>query len=110
MDQVASIIDAVAQAGGDFIRIDNLRFSVEDPSVYYEEAREKAIAVKLRAVIGEACVSYIKDSPTDKRYGCMCVNMHWARADSARGNWGARGSYIFFLTSLNMKAPPLPCG
>lgn len=44
MDKVASIIDAVVQAGGDFIRIDNLGFSVDDPSVYYEEAREKAIA------------------------------------------------------------------
>jgi len=44
MDKVASIIDAVVQAGGDFIRIDNLGFSVDDPSIYYEEAREKAIA------------------------------------------------------------------
>ena len=44
IDKVGSIIDAVAEAGGDLIRIDSIGFSVDDPSVYYEEAREKAIA------------------------------------------------------------------
>ncbi len=44
IDKVGSIINAVVQAGGDFIRIDDLGFSVDDPSVYYDEAREKAMA------------------------------------------------------------------
>lgn len=44
IDQVGSIIDTVVQAGGDLTRIDNLSFSIDDPSVYYEEAREKAMA------------------------------------------------------------------
>jgi len=44
IDQVGTIIDAVVQAGGDLIRIDSLNFSVDDPSVYYEEAREEAMA------------------------------------------------------------------
>jgi len=42
-DKAGSIIDAVARAGGDLTRIDNIAFSVDDPSPYYEEARKKAI-------------------------------------------------------------------
>jgi len=44
IDKAGSIIDAVAAAGGDFTRIDSIDFSVDDPSAYYEEAREKAMA------------------------------------------------------------------
>ena len=42
--KASTIIDAVVKAGGDLIRIDDLSFSVEDPSVHYDEAREKATA------------------------------------------------------------------
>jgi uncharacterized protein YggE len=42
--EVGSIIDAVVRAGGNLIRIDDLGFSVEDPSAYYDEARAKATA------------------------------------------------------------------
>ena len=42
--RVGIIIDAVAEAGGNLTRIDNVTFSVDDPSVYYGEAREKAMA------------------------------------------------------------------
>ena len=44
IDRVGSIIDAVAEAGGDLTRIDSIDFSVDDPSAYYEEARGKAMA------------------------------------------------------------------
>jgi len=44
MEEIGEIIDAVALAGGDLARIDNIGFSVEDPSAYYEEVREKAVA------------------------------------------------------------------
>jgi len=44
MDRIGEIIDAVALAGGDLTRISNISFSVEDPSAYYEEVREKAVA------------------------------------------------------------------
>jgi len=44
MEKVSSIIDAVVAAGGDYTRINNLNFSVDDPSGYYDEAREKAMA------------------------------------------------------------------
>jgi len=42
--KTGSIIDAVAEAGGDFTRIDNISFSIDDPSEYRKEARDKAIA------------------------------------------------------------------
>jgi len=44
VDKVGTIIDAVAEAGGDFTRINGISFSVDDPSAYYEEARGKAMA------------------------------------------------------------------
>ena len=44
IDKAGTIIDAVAAAGGDFTRINGIYFSVDDPSAYYEEAREKAMA------------------------------------------------------------------
>ena len=44
IDKVGFIIDTVVTAGGDLTRIDNIAFSVDDPSAYYKEAREKAMA------------------------------------------------------------------
>ena len=44
IDKAGIVIDAVAVAGGDLTRIDSIVFSVDDPSAYYEEAREKAMA------------------------------------------------------------------
>ncbi len=44
IDKAGIIIDAVAVAGGDLIRIDSIDFSVDDPSAYYEEARKEAMA------------------------------------------------------------------
>ncbi len=42
--KAGTIIDAVAAAGGDLTRIDSIDFSVDDPSAYYEEARQEAMA------------------------------------------------------------------
>jgi len=44
IDKIGTIIDAVAEAGGDLTRIDSIDFSVDDPSNYYDEARQKAMA------------------------------------------------------------------
>ena len=44
IDKAGPIIDAVAAAGGDLTRIDNIDFSIDDPSEYYEEARQEAMA------------------------------------------------------------------
>jgi len=43
LEKIGDIIDAVVTAGGDYTRIDDLNFSVEDPTTYYDEAREKAL-------------------------------------------------------------------
>ena len=43
IDKAGAIIDAVAEAGGDLTRIDSISLSVDDPSEYYEEARQKAM-------------------------------------------------------------------
>jgi uncharacterized protein YggE len=44
IDEAGTIIDAVAEAGGDLTRVEGINFSVDDPSAYYEEARQKAVA------------------------------------------------------------------
>ncbi|MFC2025323.1 SIMPL domain-containing protein [Chloroflexota bacterium] len=44
VDKIGTIIDTVVEAGGDLTRIDSIQFSVDDPSEYYAEAREKAMA------------------------------------------------------------------
>lgn len=43
IDKAGAIIDAAARAGGDAARINNVSFTVEDPSKYLNEAREKAL-------------------------------------------------------------------
>jgi len=43
VEQAGPVIDAVAAAGGDYTRINNISFSVDDPTPYYADARQKAI-------------------------------------------------------------------
>jgi len=44
IDRVGEIIDAAVEAGGGLTRIDSISFSVDDPSVYYDQARTEAVA------------------------------------------------------------------
>jgi len=44
VDATGRIIDAVAKAGGDLIRIQGVSFTMDDPSQYYVEARAEAVA------------------------------------------------------------------
>ena len=44
VEATGSIIDRVADAGGDSTRIQGVSFTVDDPSQYHNEAREKAVA------------------------------------------------------------------
>jgi uncharacterized protein YggE len=44
IDKAGAIIDAVAAAGGDLTRINSISFSVDDPTDYYTQARDKAMA------------------------------------------------------------------
>jgi uncharacterized protein YggE len=43
VEEAGAIIDAVARAGGNFIRIDNVSFTVDDPVPHQKEARAKAL-------------------------------------------------------------------
>jgi len=43
VDKAGVIIDAVAEAGGDYTRIQGISFAIDDPEPYYEEARAKAM-------------------------------------------------------------------
>jgi uncharacterized protein len=43
MDKVGTVIDAVAEAGGDLTRINGINFSVDKPEQYYDQARELAM-------------------------------------------------------------------
>jgi uncharacterized protein YggE len=42
--EAGNIIDSIAAAGGNATRINDISFSVDDPTPYYNEARDKAIA------------------------------------------------------------------
>jgi len=44
IDNIGTIIDAVVDAGGDLTRVEGIDFTVDDPSAYYDEAREEAMA------------------------------------------------------------------
>jgi uncharacterized protein len=44
LDTVGSVIDSVVAAGGDLTRINNLSFSIDDPTIYNTELRQKAMA------------------------------------------------------------------
>ena len=44
IESAGSVIDAVAAVAGDLTRIDGISFSIDDPSAYRDEAREKAMA------------------------------------------------------------------
>jgi uncharacterized protein YggE len=77
VDNVGDVIDAVVQAGGDLVRISDLTFSVEDPSVYYEEARQKAIAdAKDKAEQYAALLGVTLGEPTYVAEGSMTSNIY----------------------------------
>lgn len=70
IEKVGTIIDAVADAGGDYTRINSIDFSIDDPSPYYGEAREaamadaKAKAQQLASLSGETLgsVTYVSEN------------------------------------------------
>ncbi len=43
VSKAGTVIDAVAEAGGDLTRIEGISFTVDDPEAYYDQAREEAI-------------------------------------------------------------------
>ncbi|MFW6150437.1 MAG: SIMPL domain-containing protein [Chloroflexota bacterium] len=43
VDAVGDVVDVVTQAGGDLTRIEGINFTIDDPTEYYEQAREQAV-------------------------------------------------------------------
>jgi uncharacterized protein YggE len=43
MSKIGTIIDAAAEAGGNLTRVSSLSFTLDDPTAYYTQAREKAM-------------------------------------------------------------------
>ncbi len=43
IDKAGAVIDAVAKAGGNLTRINGISFSIDDPTAYYKDARQKAM-------------------------------------------------------------------
>ena len=68
--KAGTVIDAVTVAGGDLTRINSIGFTIDDPSAYYSEARQKAVtdaAAKARQLADLAGVklgkaTYISES------------------------------------------------
>jgi len=44
IEDTGGVIDSVTRAGGDYIRINSINLTVDDPTKYHQEAREKAMA------------------------------------------------------------------
>jgi uncharacterized protein len=44
IENTGSVIDEIARAGGDYTRVNNLYFTVDNPEQYYAQARENAMA------------------------------------------------------------------
>ena len=42
--RAGTVIDAVTLAGGDLTRVNSIQFTVDDPTIYYDQARDKAMA------------------------------------------------------------------
>ncbi|MBC8275966.1 MAG: SIMPL domain-containing protein [Chloroflexi bacterium] len=60
VDKAGTIIDDVAEVGGNLTRIDSIGFTVDDPTPYYKEARAKAIGDAIEKAKQMAQVANIK--------------------------------------------------
>lgn len=83
LGKVSDIIEAVVAAGGDYTRIDDLGFTIEDPTVYYDQAREKAMtdakekAEKIAELAGVklGAPTYINESASTPYLGSLSYGM-----------------------------------
>ena len=58
--KAGTIIDNAAASGGDFIRVNGISFSVDDPTPFYKIAREKAVVYALEKAKQMAQLSGVK--------------------------------------------------
>jgi uncharacterized protein YggE len=58
--KTGEVIDAAVVAGGDYIRINGLNFTVNDPNIYYAQAREQAITYAMQKATQIATLTGVK--------------------------------------------------
>jgi hypothetical protein len=89
IDDVAEIIDAVVLAGGDLTRVESLTFTVDDPSPFEAQAREKAMAdAKSKAERLASLANVRLGKPTYISEGGGFVPMPYAYEAAALGKGG----------------------
>lgn len=87
--KTGSIVDDVVSSGGDYIRINGVSFSVDDPTPYYKIAREKAVlytmekAKQISQLSGSSLGKIIYVSESNSYYVSPISN--YARADMSMG-------------------------
>ena len=72
---VGAVIDAVALAGGDYTRIDNIGFTVDDPSPYYEEARDMRCKCARLFSMALCMHAFIVRAQSWYEPGCACIHV-----------------------------------
>jgi uncharacterized protein len=60
LEDTGSIVDAVSGAAGDYIRINNIGFTIDDPTNYQKQAREKAVKDAMEKAKQIASLSGVK--------------------------------------------------
>lgn len=94
--KTGDIIDRTVSSGGDFIRINGVNFSVDDPIPYYKVAREKAVlytmekAKQISQISGSQLGKMIYASESNSYYVSPVSN--YARADMSMGGGGGSTS------------------
>ncbi len=91
IDNTGTIIDAAAAAGGNDTRINGVNFSVDDPSAYYDEVRETAVAdakakaEELASLAGVSLgkVTYISEGSYNPPSAWKATGMAYAEASDA---------------------------
>lgn len=89
------VIDAVTRAGGDYIRIDSISFTVDDPAPYQKEIREKAMTD------AEAKANQLADAAGIKLGAPTYINESGGYIPIVRGG-------IAFAEAVPMPAPAPP--
>ena len=106
INNTGTVIEAVAAAGGDYIRINNLSFTVDDPASYQKEARDKALANALEKAgqiaesaglkLGEP--TYINESSTNNPYEIPGSDLAWSIVASEAGSSISPGETTITVT------------
>jgi len=86
VDDAGPIIDAAVKAGGDYIRVNGITFTVDDPTAYSQEARDKAMAdakTKAQQLANLAGVKLGKATYISESGGYIPVVRDYLKAEAA---------------------------